>query len=414
MPYALANMYADSADDTGHTRGCAGARDHSIQDSNFYDHCKGSFVIGTHKPGGCCRKKTRFHCVHDCSGNIQYKKGTKGHPCDGADHIEQVPINISGSDLTNGLRAEFGNPQGAAWCRWDSLNASNLKDMSGDDKYKTGGISGYSVWDQLVIGLKKGSYNGEGSGFCEDANNIRQVVHKDGSTCYDVIERKVNEASARQKATKYCEQNLREMKTDECSSDVLGDDKYIALMKKYCESDDGMGDEWCACYNAWQGKCDKRNASDYAGCTTVNTAHKALIDDIPDDSLSGGTRRQLEERKHCRAKICDRPESWQPPNVMDNCDLNLQVCIQDVKVAGHLVDSGIEVKCDNTQNVGGSNEMDMHGGSRHQGKPGYKPSSNRRKKLMLGGGIGVTSSSMVLSLCCVLILVLMSESEFPR
>jgi len=36
---------------------------------------------------------------------------------------------------------------------------------------------------------------------------------------------------------------------------------------------------------------------------------------------------------------------------VDNCALNLQVCVQDVKVAGHLVDSGIEVKCEQKQEV---------------------------------------------------------------
>lgn len=421
MPYALANLYGETADDTGHTRGCNGAKDHNIQDANFSGHCSGSFVIGTHKPKKCCKKKTRFHCIHGCSSNIQYKSGTGGHPCTGASHIEQIPINISGStDKTGGLRAEFGNPPGAAWCRWDSMDAATLKSMSGDDKYLTGGISGYSVWDQLVIGLKKGSYNGEGSGFCEDANNIRQVVHNDGSTCYDVLARKVNEAAAKQKATTYCEQNLAEMKTDECSSDKLGDDKYIDLMKKYCETADGLSDEWCACYNAWQGKCDKSNASDYAGCTTVNASHNALINDIPEDALSGGTRQQLKERKHCRAKICDRPESWQPPNVMDNCNLNLQVCIQDVKVAGHLVDSGIEIKCDNTQNVGGSNEStDVNGGTKgggffggavkYQGQGG---TTTINRNYIVSGGLGVTSSSVVSSMCCVLALaVMMGSSE---
>ena len=158
--YSIAGLYGTNPDNTGETRGCAGANDGSIQDPNFRGHCRGSFVIGSHKPKKCCKKKTRFHCIDGCSGNIEYKDGTRGHPCEGAQHIEQIPINISGHDLTGGLRGDFGNPEGAVWCRWDSISAQTLKDMSGNDRYTTGGIKNYSTWDQLVIGLKQGSYNG--------------------------------------------------------------------------------------------------------------------------------------------------------------------------------------------------------------------------------------------------------------
>ena len=428
--YSLAGVYGTNPDDTGSTRGCAGAQDGAIQDANFRAHCSGSFVIGTHKPKKCCKKKTRFHCVHGCSGNIEYKDGVRGHPCEGAQHIEQVPINISESDLTGGLREDFGNPEGALWCRWDNITAQTLKDMSGNDRYKTGVIKNYSTWDQLVIGIKKGSYNGEGTGFCEDANNIREVVHNDGSTCYNVIARKVNEAAAKQKATTYCEQNLSQIKTDECNSDKLGGDKFDSLVKQYCETSEGMSDDWCGCYNAWKGKCNTPDADKYAGCATVNNAHNLLINDIPSDSLSGGTRTQLEERKHCRAKICDNPDVWQPPNVMDNCNLNLQVCIQDVKVAGHLVDSGIEVKCDNTQNVGGSDEStEINGGSETRTSGGggggggsggsggggggsgggggiFNINKKNKKTYAIGGGV----ASSMLSLCCtIMVVVLMAE-----
>jgi hypothetical protein len=189
-------------------------------------------------------------------------------------------------------------------------------------------------------------------------------------------------------AKQYCGTGDRIASDAACTLENLGTTAHKQLVETYCSSDAGKSDEWCGCIHAKKGRCDLSNASEYAGCDVVNAAHEDLIADIPQESLSGGVRRQLQERKHCRAKICDDPNRHVPDGAMDNCALNLQVCIQDVDVKGHLVDSGIDITCNNEQNNG----TDVNNGKGGVNKNG-------------GSGGGVDKNQMVIIgavLCCVM------------
>ena len=190
-------------------------------------------------------------------------------------------------------------------------------------------------------------------------------------------------------AKQYCGAGHKIKSDAECTEANLGTTAHKELVQSYCSSDKGKLDDWCGCINAKKGKCDLSDASEYAGCDLVNAAHEDLIGDIPSESLSGGVRRQLEERKHCRAKICDDPDRYVPDGAMDNCALNLQVCVQDVKVAGHLVDSGIAVNCNN-----GEGEAGEAGGDSTQKENDKEQKGNN---YLIFGGVGV--------FCCMLLLI---------
>ena len=222
----------------------------------------------------------------------------------------------------------------------------------------------------------------------------------------------------------YCSRGDR-IKTDpSCTEDNLGTTLRKQLIDSYCDGD-GKVDGWCGCIHAKKGRCDKANASDYAGCDTVNQAHNDLLDDIPDSSLSGGVRQQLKERKHCRAKICDDPDRHVPEGAVDNCALNLQVCVQDVKVAGHLIDSGIEVKCEQQQEVttsGQDGETTIVNGGDAVGEDGFlvedkkdvwKPSNKprekeKKKKMMI---IAAVAAAVCICMCLLLLLVVAAGGE---
>jgi len=107
-------------------------------------------------------------------------------------------------------------------------------------------------------------------------------------------------------------------------------------------------------------------------------------------------RQQLTDRMHCRNNVCKIMDGFKPDGA-DKCDLNLNLCIQDVNVAGHLVDSGVQLTCNNTMNTG-SGEKDSEG-TESEGAGG---TAKKRGTLILGATT-TTSSSI---LCCLIILML--------
>ena len=240
--------------------------------------------------------------------------------------------------------------------------------------------------------------------FCSNPDNI--AGNPGDKTC---LERDTNSNIAKT----YCSVGAR-IKTDgACTKNNLGN-HYTGVVDAYCSTAAGKSDMWCSCLHAKKGRCDLANASEFAGCDDVNRSHNELIEDIPEDSLSGGVRQQLKERKHCRAKICDNPDAYIPDNAMDNCALNLQVCVQDVQVRGHLIDSGINVTCNQEQNInqgGGGGGSDVNEGERNDytNDPNDKKKKKTKKKssdvfdnkYALPGGI----ASFVLCVSCSAALV---------
>ena len=203
MTWVLAGAWG-SQRDYDKTRGCEGTSDGTVE-SSWYGNCKGDFPIETWKPGGCCRKKTRFGCVKACGDKIQYSPGKGGHPCGGAAEIKGVPVSISMNDKS-GIKGALGNPQGAFWCRFNT-SGEILKSYSGDGRLTTAGDGSRSIYEQLIFGANKGSYRSDG--FCADYNNLNTVVHRDGRKCYDMIS---SEAEKKTKGLLYCKKNPRDAK----------------------------------------------------------------------------------------------------------------------------------------------------------------------------------------------------------
>jgi len=231
---------------------------------------------------------------------------------------------------------------------------------------------------------------------------LNKVVSSDGQTCYSYLLGKVSEAAAKSKAQLYCPKHPQEIKTPTCSIENIGSELYQSVAAAYCEDAElgGPKDPWCACYNAYSGKCNQQNAgANFAGCTDVNQKHQQLVDDIPTDQQTGTVLQQLEERKYCRDNVCKDASIFRPSG-SDACDLKLQVCIQDAKVAGHLVESGVTLECNQSMNEGGGGGGKGGGGKGGGGKGGGG-TDNKNNILFLGATQAVSSM-------CLLIIVLVA------
>ena len=349
-------------------------------------NCAADVETGRHKPCRGCR--TRIYCAKACGNTLQYQAGKKGNPCVEAD--SQI------------YASETGGTTGFV-CLYNNVTAKFLKKMSANHIATHGGLKGgSSTYKQLLIGQSKPNkhnYSSKGKGFCEQTKNLDQVIHQNGDTCYRYLAKEVNEATAKQKAIDFCKSRPSAIKSELCTRENLGKAEYDRLAGVYCDGG-GVKDMWCACYNAFKGKC-KTNPTAFAGCVGVKREHDKLIGDIPTDQMSGTVRQQFEERMHCRNNVCKITDGFKPDGA-DKCDMNLQLCIQDVDVAGHLVKSGVSLTCNNKQVTGGGDtdkKIDGVGGG------GGGGSGNRRKRMLLVGG-GITGLSMSV-LCCCLILFLL-------
>ena len=341
---------------------------------------------------GC---RTRIYCANACGDKLHYTPSNRGNPCG----------SRSSKNYRGQIHAKAGGDAGFV-CVYDKrayLKDDVLRSLSKNGTWTTAGVSGQSMYDQLLVGTQKPNkrnFSAVGKGYCEQVGNLDKVIHHNGETCYRYLSRKVSAVAAKQKAADFCKSKLTAIKSELCTRENIGKNKYDELAGKYCDTDDGKKDEWCACYNAFSGKCSGPDALDYAGCEGVKIEHKRLIDDIPPDQLSGSVKQQLTERMHCRNNVCKITKGFKPDGA-DKCDLNLNLCIQDVNVAGHLVDSGVQLTCNNTMNVGsgekGSEKQEGEGATSDGG------AADRKKKTLIFGATTVTSSSIS---CCCLILII--------
>ena len=334
---------------------------------NTTDHCSYDIETSRNKPCGGCR--TRIYCAAACGDTLHYANGKKGNPCPEAQKM---------------IHARDTGGQSGFACKYTGVNAEFLQSLSENQIATMAGLpNGPTVYEQLLVGTQKSNDNdwtGVGKGFCENVENLDKVIHKNGETCYRYLARKVNEATAKQKAIDFCKMTPLAIKSELCTRENLGEDEYRRLAGVYCDTEDGKKDNWCACYNAYKGKCKGADYANYAGCEGVKTEHDRLLADIPSDQLTGSVRQQFEERMHCRNNVCKITDGFKPEG-SDACEMNLQLCIQDVKVAGHLVDSGIDVTCNNTQNIDkggggeGGNDITKDDGKQY-GKSGEEKSKN--------------------------------------
>jgi len=368
-------------------------------------NCGADLELSRHKPCGGCR--TRIYCASACGTTLEYTAGKKGNPCVQAD--TQIYGENTGGQT--GFMCVY---------RSSKINSEFLKNLSDDPIATVAGIKdGPTVYDQLLIGTQvpnRHNATSVGKGFCEQVDNVATVIHKNGDTCYRYLAKKVNETTAKQKAIDFCKANPNQIKTELCVRENLGKDEYERLAGQYCDTEEGGQDDWCSCYNAYKGKCLK--STSLAGCQGVKAQHDELLKDIPDDQLTGTVRQQFEERMHCRNNVCKTTDAFKPEG-SDKCEMNLQLCIQDVKVAGHLVESGISVVCNNKQETGGAggggtdvtkddsyDETTGSGGGSGSGSgSGSGKSSKGGFELTKTSGIAGGVASSMFSMCCVILLI---------
>jgi len=366
------------------------SRDCSYSES---EHCGATFETGRNKPCGGCR--TRIYCAGACGNKLHFTESAKGNSCPDATRTNKAWMGQF-------LAKDTGGQSGfvCVYKKADYFKDDVLRNLSKSSHWTTSGLKGGpSNYEQLLVGTQKPNtrnYSSVGKGYCEQVDNLDKVIHDNGETCYRYLARKVSTVAAKQKSADFCKKKLSAIKSELCTPENLGKTKHDALAGKYCETDDGKKDEWCACYNAFTGKCKEENWAEYAGCEGVKNDHKKLIGDIPPDQLSGSVRQQLTDRMHCRNNVCKITDGFKPDGA-DKCDLNLNLCIQDVNVAGHLIDSGVQLTCNNTMNTG-SGEKDSEG-TESEGAGG---TAKKRGTLILGATT-TTSSSI---LCCLIILML--------
>jgi len=299
---------------------------------------------------------------------------------------------------------------GGGWLRkcevTEALTSEKLQDMHRIDKEHPECHYGLSPWDQVLVGeetqLRDGPYAASTGGFCEDVNNLNKVVSSDGQTCFGYLQGRLGDAAAKGRAVTYCEANPEQVKTTACSTESLGKEAYERIAAAYCEDADlgGPGDDFCACYNAYKGKCNRTDAREFAGCSGVNQKHNELLSDLP-DTLSGGARQQLEERKFCRNNVCTSGTRFKPSG-SDACEMNLQVCIPDINIRGNLQDVGINVVCDQDMNdgsqIGGGSRTDDNTGG---GGGGSSDSGSKNKGDKTAIGVGAVGSGV----CVVIVAV---------
>jgi len=364
--------------------------EHKTTPCNYNEslHCRADKEMRRHKKCRGCR--TRIYCARACGPRLHYTPSARGNPCVAS--AWQIHAKSTGGD------------SGFMCVHPDSvLNDAVLRNLSRHGVAKTAGTDGRSLYDQLLVGHFKPNrknWDARGRGYCENFNHLDRVINANGETCYKYLARRVSQVSAKQKAAQYCESRLPAIKSELCTPENLGKTKHDALAAKFCESPEGKGDDWCACYNAFTGKCKEENWAEYAGCEGVKVDHKKLIGDIPEDQLSGSVRQQLGDRMHCRNNVCKVTSNRFKPDGADKCDLNLNLCIQDVNIAGHLVDSGVSLTCNNTMNTGGESSSDK---AVEEAERAEEEKSSKRKKAAIFGFSGVTSSSMCC--CCVIIII---------
>jgi len=207
---------------------------------------------------------------------------------------------------------------------------------------------------------------------------------------------------------------------DACDKRQINNDSlWEELATNFCKAN--KNDAWCACYNAASGVCDKDKTA--AGCTKVMAEHDAIIKSLPSSQVGTQALKALNARKNCRAGVCNGTVF--KPSQMNDCDLNIEMCVQEVNVGGHVVDTGITMKCEkgDVTKGGGKGTVERNETREQQlkrlreenpdssekeiqqmAKLEEKGWSKRKKMLIYGGGFAGLSVS---SLCCCLLVILL-------
>jgi hypothetical protein len=113
---------------------------------------------------------------------------------------------------------------------------------------------------------------------------------------------------------------------------------YHYLGQKYCNTDDGMLDDWCSCYNIMANKCDAN--PDIPGCTETKTVWSDM-----NTHLSEKDKAQFEGMRQCIGNSCVGFK-YRPENYNANCDRNVLICNSSFEVGGNIIGSNVSINQD--------------------------------------------------------------------
>ena len=243
--------------------------------------------------------------IEDDNGKVKDDNGNKFNPCPGASfkYFNSKP----------GVRCIYPKTGDAG--------ADALKTLNGaKGNYKSNESDMYTE----LVGT-----------FCADSENIFRSPGD--RTCLDIT-------SGRAIAVEFCKVGKRIKGAlpggdPNCSADLtsLGD-SYGTVAVKYCNTPTGRADTFCGCHNITTGVCDKHPTA--AGCAKKKATFDKLVAATPKDqqNLWSGM-------ESCFGRVCTGTGIFMPPNVNQNCDKSINVCIQDIDI-GSMTDSNFEAKCE--------------------------------------------------------------------
>ena len=129
----------------------------------------------------------------------------------------------------------------------------------------------------------------------------------------------------------YGESDIPHVVSGECQTNF-----FNANAMKYCDSSDGMKNDWCACYNTTiEGRCDTN--PNIPGCNETLDISNTLK-----DNLTSEQRKQLDGMRPCWKSVCAgnryMPDMWD-----ENCNKSVVICNSKVDVGGSILGSNVKV-----------------------------------------------------------------------
>lgn len=135
-------------------------------------------------------------------------------------------------------------------------------------------------------------------------------------------------------------ENTSENKCRHTDEKLGGYNKYFYhhLGQKYCNTESGMKDEWCSCYNIMANKCDAK--PNIPGCTETKTVWSDM-----NTHLSEKDKAQFEGMRQCIGNSCVGFK-YRPENYNANCDRNVLICNSSFEVGGNIIGSNVSINQD--------------------------------------------------------------------
>jgi len=114
---------------------------------------------------------------------------------------------------------------------------------------------------------------------------------------------------------------------------------------------------------------------------------------------------------HCRGRVCANAGDTYLPEQRPDCALNLDFCVQELNVGGHILDSEINMNCEIEQDAGQQEGEIEQKQIEEEEEPEEPPTFlEKNMKLIAAGGTGtfLSSSSCI---CCLLLMAVLLASE---